>query len=181
MPSRPTDRPPPLFHSEIQSSSLPPPVRPGVPEDLAGYRQRFELSGREYSLSSLDALITPIKYSNTLECIIHRSASFSSPFSRASLENVQKRREGEEAFFDEIPSLTLRKRKRNLTPSRDSIRGNRGVVTRYRNNDAACRLRSPLLKMDFTKAIQLRRSSWEGERERERERERKEGKKMKRG
>lgn len=71
---------PPLFHSEIQSSSpLFSPVRPPVPEDLAGYRQRFELSGREYSLSSLDALITPIKYSNTLQCIIHRSASFSSP------------------------------------------------------------------------------------------------------
>lgn len=86
---------PPLFHSEIQSSSLPfSPVRPPVPEDLAGYRQRFELSGREYSLSSLDALITPIKYSNTLQCIIHRSASFSSPcLSRWKIFRKRGRRE----------------------------------------------------------------------------------------
>lgn len=92
-------------------------MRPRVPEDLAGYRQRFELSARAYSLSSLDALITPIKYSNTLECIIHRSASFSSENFQKRGRRVRSTRVIIEAFFNEIPCLTLRKR--NLTPGRE--------------------------------------------------------------
>lgn len=122
VPSRPTAALPFRNSKLIPPSS---PVRPPIPEDLAGYRQRFELSGREYSLSSLDALITPIKYSNTLQCIIHRSASFSSPcLSRASLENFQKRgrreRRGREYSRLIIETFLRRdiplKRKCNLTP-----------------------------------------------------------------